>query len=530
MLTDTYCFQIAIRDINERGQGVGSVMAVLNGADGSAEENIESRNFPTNHEKTEQYRGKICFVDGALPGEEVLATLRQEKRNYLVLDLVEILKSSPDREASDCEYFPECGSCQLRHMDYQAELHLKEKRVLDLLCRIGPLQTEVTDIDSTATDMAAHSDTIQQSDIPTSGDGHSIFKPIIGMENPFHYRSKSIFPISESTTESGDRAVTIGQYRRGTHELVDLQDCKIQSEVALALVNTVRTLTVRDEVSIYDETEHRGTLRHLVVRVGFSSNQVMVIFVVNDDLADETIETWIPEFRQTVHSQGMTLQSVWLNDMDTRGNRILSSEYRLLDGAETIEETINGVTYQISPDSFFQVNPRQAAVLFDRVIDAAALNPGDRVLDLYCGVGALSLQLAASMGTDCPGEVIGVDNVPQAIQDAEENAQLNGMTNLRFIEADSTAWLKEYVENSTGDSFDVIVVDPPRKGLDPGTVEAIKNSDSQRVVYVSCNPATLARDLSSLHDKYRIDSVQPVDMFPRTMHVETVVLMSKVEK
>jgi 23S rRNA (uracil1939-C5)-methyltransferase len=134
------------------------------------------------------------------------------------------------------------------------------------------------------------------------------------------------------------------------------------------------------------------------------------------------------------------------------------------------------------------------------------------------------------MGTDCPGEVIGVDNVPQAIQDAEENAQLNGMTNLRFIEADSTAWLKEYVENSTGDSFDVIVVDPPRKGLDPGTVEAIKNSDSQRVVYVSCNPATLARDLSSLHDKYRIDSVQPVDMFPRTMHVETVVLMSRVEK
>ncbi|HZK29200.1 MAG TPA: 23S rRNA (uracil(1939)-C(5))-methyltransferase RlmD [Clostridia bacterium] len=524
-MSDARYFKVGIRDLNERGQGVGSVTAVFEGTD----ENSKYTDLVPNQEHTKHYQGKVCFVDGALPGEEVLAILRQDRRHYLVLDLVEILKASPDRELSDCDYFPECGSCQLRHIDYKAELRLKDKRVRDLLCRVGPLDIEAPETEKEASHLTSRTDPPSQSDIPPPDD-HPVFRPIIGMEDPCHYRSKSIFPIAEIMTDREDRSVAIGQYRRGTHDLIDLHHCKIQSEVALALVNTIRDLIVHDEPSIYDEAAHSGTLRHLVVRVGFSSNQVMVIFVVNDDLEDSSIESWIPELRQTVHAQAMTLTSVWLNNMDTKGNRILSSDYRLLDGEEAIEETINGVSYKISPDSFFQVNPRQSAVLFKYVIDAADLNPSDRILDLYCGVGALGLQLAAAMGPDGPGEVIGVDNVPQAIEDARENARLNAMPRLQFIEADATAWLVDYMDNPADRPFDVIVVDPPRKGLDPDAVEAIKNSNSPRVIYVSCNPATLARDLSILHDTYQIVNVQPVDMFPRTMHVETVVLMSRVDK
>ena len=460
---------VQIRDLNERGQGVGTAM----------------------HDPDLQ--GKVCFVDGALPGETVRARLVEDKARYRVLELLEVLDSSPDRVLSDCEYFPDCGSCQLRHMSYEAELQFKEKRVRDLLTRHGPLQPE-----------------------------DPAFLPIIGMAEPFYYRSKSIFPIQKENND-----VTIGQYRRGTHELIDLFHCKLHSDIALSLVNAVRELAIRDKVSIYNETLHAGTLRHLVVRKAVASDEVMLIFVVNDRKADDTIASWIFDLKTTAKNKNMSLRSSWLNIMDVRGNRVLSDDYELLDGDKVIAETINEVRYNISPDSFFQVNPVQAAVLFQEVIESATLKAHDRVLDLYSGVGALALQLGFAAKDDSTISITGVDIVEQAIADAKENATLNELNNLEFIRADATQWLSEYESDENNLPFNVMVVDPPRKGLDPEAIDVMKRSGADRIVYVSCNPATLARDLTLFTDCYKVERVRPVDMFPRTTHVETVVLMSR---
>ncbi len=482
----SFLFLIKIRDLNERGQGVGTVRALRSLDEGEESQDRES-----------PYAGKVCFVNGALPGEEVLARLLFEKRHYLVLDLVSILKPSPDRINSDCVYFPDCGGCQLRPMTYEAELQWKERRVRHFLNHEGLIE-----------------------------DDSSLLKPVIGMEDPYHYRGKSVFPI-QSALAPGNPPL-IGQYRQGTHELVDLDDCETHNKISLALVRTVRALISRDQVPLYDEGSHTGTLSHLLVRTGFSSKQIMIIFVVHDDRADEAIAGWIPTLEKTTNEEGGTLQAVWINDRETRGNRILSNRYRLIQGSPWIEEEINQVSYRISPGSFFQINPLQASLLFKEVIRAADLKAGDRVLDLYSGVGALSLQLAQAARDLTPAiEIIGVENDRQAVLDANLNADINELSNLSFIEADATSWLEDYGKDPDMKAFDVILVDPPRKGLDQRALEAIRQAAPDRFIYVSCNPSTLARDLSLLGDDYRLESAQPVDLFPRTTHVETMVLMSK---
>ena len=475
MVTMDTMFRILIRDVNERGQGVGTVLN--DGHDDSVN-------------ASDLDRGKVCFVNDALPGEVVTARLIEDKRNYRVLDLVEIEVPSPDRVLPDCEYYPECGSCQLRHLHYDAELRLKENRVRHFLSRL-------------------------------EGAYPAKFLPIIGMGDTRHYRGKSIFPFSQE-----DGVVTIGQYRRGTNDLIDIQRCLIQSEVSLALVNSVRELANKDGVPAYDRMTQRGILRHLVVRTGFASRQVMLVFVVNDLSVKEQIMSWVPALEETALDAGYTLKSVWMNLQTSRDNRILSDDYLFLFGEETIEEEINGVRYNISPDSFFQVNPKQTEILFREVVKTANIKPGDRVLDLYCGVGAIALQLASDIASHAQGsgEVIGVEIVEAAVDNARDNAKLNGIENVHFIKADASKWLHEQKDKLM---IDVIVVDPPRKGLDPAALNVIREADCERVVYVSCNPATLARDLALLSDRYQIATIQPVDMFPHTTHVETIVLIQK---
>ena len=475
MVTMDTVFRILIRDVNERGQGVGTVLN--DGHDDSVN-------------ASDLDRGKVCFVNDALPGEVVTARLIEDKRNYRVLDLVEIEVPSPDRVLPDCEYYPECGSCQLRHLHYDAELRLKENRVRHFLSRL-------------------------------EGAYPAKFLPIIGMGDTRHYRGKSIFPFSQE-----DGVVTIGQYRRGTNDLIDIQRCLVQSEVSLALVNSVRGLANKVGVPAYDRMTQRGILRHLVVRTGFASRQVMLVFVVNDLSVKEQIMSWVPALEETALDAGYTLKSVWMNLQTSRDNRILSDDYLFLFGEETIEEEINGVRYNISPDSFFQVNPKQTEILFREVVKTANIKPGDRVLDLYCGVGAIALQLASDIASHAQGsgEVIGVEIVEAAVDNARDNAKLNGIENVHFIKADASKWLHEQKDKLM---IDVIVVDPPRKGLDPAALNVIRDADCERVVYVSCNPATLARDLALLSDRYQIATIQPVDMFPHTTHVETIVLIQK---
>lgn len=468
---------VRIRDLNGQGQGVGQVEEDPGHADG----------------------GLVAFVNGALPGERVKANLVEQKGHYLVLDLLEILETSSDRQVKDCRYFPDCGGCQLRHLTYEAELRFKERRVNGQLDRQG-----IRGVDGA-------------------------FRPILGMEDPLHYRGKSSFPAAPSRL-AGD-GPAIGHYRRGSHDLVNLEDCQIQSLPALALVNRVRELAHRDGISAYDEQAQEGTLRHLVVRTAFASKDLMLTLVVHDRRADLKIKDWLPDLRQTASATGFKLASVWLNDSTARGNRILSGHFRHLSGSRTITETVRGIQYRLSPDSFFQVNPRQAAVLFEEVIRVAGLRPGYRVLDLYCGAGAISLQLASAMrDAHPPVEVIGVDLVARSIADAKTNARLNKLSGIVFVEADATEWLKVYAKDRDKPPFDVLVVDPPRKGLEEDAIRVIRQSGIPRLVYVSCNPASLARDLERLGSCYRLESVQPVDLFPRTTHVEAVVLMSMVDK
>ena len=475
MVTMDTMFRILIRDVNERGQGVGTVLN-------------DGHNDSVNASDLD--RGKVCFVNGALPGEVVTARLIEDKRNYRVLDLVDVEVPSPDRVLPDCPYYPECGSCQLRHLHYDAELRLKENRVRHFLSRL-------------------------------EGAYPAKFLPIIGVGDTRYYRGKSIFPFSQE-----DGIVMIGQYRRGTNDLIDIRCCLVQSEVSLALVNTVRELANMDEVTAYDRTTQQGILRHLVVRTGFASRHVMLVFVVNDPSVKETILSWVPALEETALGAGYTLKSVWKNLQTSRDNRILSDDYRFLFGEETIEEEINGVRYKISPDSFFQVNPVQTEKLFRKVVKAANTKPGDRVLDLYCGVGAIALQLASDIASHAQGsgEVIGVEIVEAAVDNARDNAKLNGIENVHFIKAEASKWLHEQKDKLM---IDVIVVDPPRKGLDHTALDVIRNANCERLIYVSCNPATLARDLALLSDRYQIETIQPVDMFPRTMHVETAVILSK---
>ena len=619
-------YRVKIRDLNERGQGVGTVLATLPAADTGAESAVGTRMAPVTYPAMRSSgagdEGKICFVDGALPGETVLARLLEDKKKYMVLDLAEVESPSADRRPSDCAYFPECGSCQLRHLSYEAELRFKEKRVYDLLHRAGvfaPADQQASPRDAQQPEiMQSASDGIKlpsdqsprgdNSEEHAEGSGQTVslnaanttlsevFRPIIGMDDPFHYRGKTIFPVGGAAG-----GIAIGQYRRGTNDLVDLRACHIQNGLSLTLVNTVRELANRDRVSAYDKTAHRGSLRHLVVRTAFSSKQVMLVFAVNDGEADAAIASWMPRLAEKAAAAGYALASVWLNRQTSRNNRILSDQYQLLFGSGTIEEEINGVRYIVSPDSFFQVNPVQAARLFREVVHAAGLKPGDTALDLYCGVGAISLQLAfhageaasvfddgASTGSfggvfhadsaansspetvshsesaanGFPGSatcadsaansspervslteseangslissgtgkcssaihVLGIDNVRSAVEDARASARLNGIENAEFIEADASEWLRANGKNA---NVDVIVVDPPRKGLTPDAIDIIQSSGCKRLVYVSCNPATLARDLASLSSSFAIRSIQPVDLFPRTVHVETVCLMS----
>ncbi|HNZ63824.1 MAG TPA: hypothetical protein PKH23_05820, partial [Bacillota bacterium] len=495
-------YRVKIRDLNERGQGVGTVLATLPAADTGAESAVGTRMAPVTYPAMRSSgagdEGKICFVDGALPGETVRARLLEDKKKYMVLDLAEVESPSADRRPSDCAYFPECGSCQLRHLSYEAELRFKEKRVYDLLHRAGvfaPADQQASPRDAQQPEiMQSASDGIKlpsdqsprgdNSEEHAEGSGQSVslhaanatlpevFRPIIGMDDPFHYRGKTIFPVGGAAG-----GIAIGQYRRGTNDLVDLRACHIQNGLSLSLVNAVRELANRDRVSAYDKTAHRGSLRHLVVRTAFSSKQVMLVFAVNDGEADAAIASWMPRLAEEAAAAGYALASVWLNRQTSRNNRILSDQYQLLFGSGTIEEEINGVRYIVSPDSFFQVNPVQAARLFREVVRAAGLKPGDTALDLYCGVGAISLQLAfhageaasvfddgASTGSfggvfhadsaansspervfltesaangslissgagKCSSaiHVLGIDNVRSAVEDARANARLNGI-------------------------------------------------------------------------------------------------------
>lgn len=423
--------------------------------------------------------GFTVFVEGAMTGEQVEIRIVKVLKNYAYGKLLKLLKASPARVEPSCQVVKRCGGCQLQHMSYEAQLQYKTRHVRDAVERLGGL-TGVTVHDT------------------------------IGMEEPWRYRNKAQFPVGFN----GD--VMIGFYANRSHEIIDTPRCVIQDPVNDNVVSAVREFIKKYDISIYDEKTGKGLIRHLMTRRGFRTGEVMVCIVINGDMlpCDKALV-------ELLKSRIDNLKSIVLNINKRNTNVILGDKNIVLYGEEAIYDYIGEFKFKISPLSFFQVSPIQTEVLYGKALEYAGLKGEETVFDAYCGIGTISLFLSKKAK-----KVYGVEIVPQAIEDAKENARLNGITNAEFIVGESETVIPQLYQK--GIKADVIVVDPPRKGCDEKLLDVIAQMAPERVVYVSCNPATLARDLKYLSERgYEVKEVQPVDMFPQTTHVETVCLMSR---
>ncbi|WP_431785575.1 23S rRNA (uracil(1939)-C(5))-methyltransferase RlmD [Paenibacillus lactis] len=503
--------------------------------------------------------GYTLFVQGALPGEKVRAKVLKTKKQYGYAKLLELVERSQHRIAPPCPIYDQCGGCQLQHMDYTAQLEWKRQLVIDNLERIGKLRVAregsreegaspaAGDLSGQADAAAASQDASdreaqvssdhrnnstglhQEPGVGINGTGlhdepgadiigtglHQepeagiIVRSTLGMNEPWRYRNKSQVPIG--VTEGG---LIGGFYARGSHRIVDMETCLIQHEQNDEVVRRVKAIGRRLGITAYDEESGQGLLRHVVVKIGFATGEMMIVLVTNGERIPRMNE-WIAAIREELPA----VVSVCQNINTRKTNVIFGDVTRVLWGREVIHDYIGDVKFAISARSFYQVNPAQTEVLYGKTVEYAGLTGEETVIDAYCGIGTISLFLAQHAK-----KVYGVEIVKEAIEDARANAELNGMSHVEFEVGASEDVIPRWKEQ--GIEADVIVVDPPRKGCDPRLLETILQMKPERVVYVSCNPSTLARDLRVLEDGgYRTVEVTPVDMFPHTVHVESVALL-----
>lgn len=423
--------------------------------------------------------GCAVFVPNAVPGEEYDIRITHIGKTAAHGKIEHIIQRSPHRVNRRCPYAKLCGGCEFWHMDYETEQEIKAQRVLDALNRLG---------------------------------GQSLAQiGLTGAKTCESYRNKAQYPVA-----SGKKSVDAGFYRKGTHDLIPIDRCLIQPEIADLAKKIVLDWARTYRISAYDEESGTGLLRHIFVRHAAATGQVLVCLVVNGKKLPHEAE-----LTALLRNGVAGLKSVALNVNLRRGNAVLGEETRILWGAEAIEDILCGLRFRISPRSFYQVNRDQAEVLYGKALTAADLHGTETVLDLYCGTGTITLCLAGKAKS-----VIGVEVVDAAIEDAKRNAERNGIKNARFFCADAGQTAQTLCDE--GIRPDVIVVDPPRKGVSADVIDAIGKMSPDRVVYVSCDPATLARDVKLLCTKgYTLTHAEAVDLFPRTAHVESVVLMSR---
>ncbi|MFW6287394.1 MAG: 23S rRNA (uracil(1939)-C(5))-methyltransferase RlmD [bacterium] len=429
-----------------------------------------------------RYQGLAVFVAAGIPGEKVSVRVTERKKSYARAELLEINEEVETRVDPECAVYGACGGCQLMHIDYEEQLKYKQKMVKDLLERIAKL------------------DRIE-------------VEPVIGSEFPFSYRNKAQFPLS---LDKEGKIVT-GFYQQGTHKVVVHHNCGIQHPLINRTVNTTLDILNDYNLTVYDETLHSGVLRHLIIRVGICTNQVLLTIVTSDKqlpFADEISKRVMEEMTEVV--------GVIQNINPEQTNVIMGNEDRILSGNDYYIDYIGKTKYAISSHSFFQVNTLQTKKLYDQIVKFLSLEGNETVVDAYCGIGSISLYIAGNTG-----RVIGIEEVSDAIEDAEHNAEINNIDNCSFIIGKVEKELPELIKE--GIKPDLLVFDPPRKGLDKQVIEITISVKPKRIVYVSCNPATLARDLKLFKEHYQVKKVQPVDMFPQTYHVESVVLLERKE-
>lgn len=428
-----------------------------------------------------KYEGFTVFVDGGLVQDKIKVKITKSKKNYAVGDMIEIIEKSPFRVARKCsENLRQCGGCQIQELDYQKQLDIKTNEVKQVISRIGKLD-----------DVVIH-DTL-------------------GMEHPFRYRNKAQFPIQKK-----DNMPVIGFYKKKSHDLISTDECIIQHEVNDKIIKIIKTYIRAYNVSIYDEKTHKGLLRHVVTKVGFTTGEVMIVLVANGKKLP-----YLKELASVLKENIPGFKTLVVNVNTQKTNVILGKENIVAYGDGMIRDYIGELVFEISPLSFFQVNPLQTEVLYNKALEYANLGENDTVFDIYCGIGTISLFLAQKAK-----KVYGIEIVEDAIKDAKRNAKINNMDNVEFYVGKAEEVVpKMYKE---GKRANVVVVDPPRKGCDEKVLDTIISMQPDRVVYVSCNPSTLARDLAYLNERgYKCHEIQPVDMFPHSVHVENVAWLSK---
>ena len=424
--------------------------------------------------------GYTLFVKDAVIGDTVLAKVMKAKKNYGYARLMEVVEPSPDRVEPPCPYARQCGGCQLQAMSYEQQLRFKTNKVKNHLMRIGGME-----------------------EVP--------MEAIIGMEHPYRYRNKAQFPVGRSK----EGKIITGFYAGRTHSIIENRNCLLGVELNEQILDKVIAYMEENHVEPYDEKTGKGLVRHVLTRYGFDSKEVMVCLIVNGNKIPNA-ESLTESLRQI---PGMT--SITLNVNKERTNVILGNQITLLWGQTYITDSIGTIKYQISPLSFYQVNPAQTRRMYEKALEYAQLTGEETVWDLYCGIGTISLFLAQKAK-----QVYGVEIIPQAIEDARRNAALNHLKNVEFFVGKAEEVLPEKYEKE-GVYADVIVVDPPRKGCDEILLDTIVKMSPKRVVYVSCDSSTLARDVKYLGEHgYRVERVCPIDNFSQTVHVETVVLLS----
>jgi len=425
--------------------------------------------------------GFTFFVPNALPEEVVSIKILKLKKNYGYGKVLEVVKPSPMRALPLCDVFYKCGGCNIMHMDYKSQLFYKEKKTKDSLERIGGF-----------------------SDVSEK------IMPIIGMKEPFFYRNKVSIPIRE---ENG--RIKAGFFALNSHRIVEADECKIQPKISKNIVDVIIAYMRENNIKAYNEEKNSGVVRHVLIKYGFKTGEIMVCIVVNltDGKKFENEEGLVSELLKI---DG--IKSISLNYNSQKTNVILGKFIRNVYGVAYIKDYIGDILFNISPLSFYQVNPVQTKALYDTVLDFCEFKGDETVVDAYCGIGSISLYIAKHVK-----KVIGIEIVEDAVKDAKINAKNNNISNAEFLLGAAEEIMQKFVEKP-----DIIIVDPPRKGCDIRLLESILESGVKKMVYVSCNPDTLARDLKILcENKYKIAKIQPVDMFPHSFHVENVVLLER---
>ena len=468
--------------------------------------------------------GTVLFVKDTVPGDLAKVRITKVKKTYGYARLMELFEASSDRVKPPCPVAGPCGGCQLQAMSYPRQLAFKTEKVRNNLQRIGGFT-----VDGPDTRMLAAIQSEKSSVSQNEGSEPAIhMEPIIGMEEPYHYRNKAQYPVGR---DKNGRLIA-GFYAGRTHSIIEAPDCMLGAESDREILKRVLSHMEKNGIDPYDERTHSGLVRHILIRTGRFTGEILVCIVLNGSGIPKESELADALFSLP----GMTSLSV--NENRGRTNVILGERERIIRGSGFITDQIGNLRFRISAKSFFQVNPIQTGRMYALAMEYAGLTGKETVWDLYCGAGTISLFLAQKAG-----HVYGVEVIPEAVRDARENAAQNGIRNVTFFTGKAEEIVPEFYrrgsagreEDASLDAEsmvrpDVIVVDPPRKGLDASLIDVMAEAAPDRIVYVSCDSATLARDLRRLSDRgYRVERVRPVDNFCQTVHVETVVLLSRVK-